>query len=132
MGWREGDRRQTQGKWAQALETRVWVSELPRSHLEGVGSGTSNSRWKVGSRSELGLALVGAEHYLGTRPNLPLKNLPTVVEKKHGWEKWKGKRGSTGSQGPDWVHHFPSHQTLLHTSAPAPLAVGEDMLALQV
>lgn len=38
MGWREGNRRQAQRKWAQALETRVWVSELPRSHLEGVGS----------------------------------------------------------------------------------------------
>lgn len=38
MGWREGNRRQAQRKWAPALETRVWVSELPRSHLEGVGS----------------------------------------------------------------------------------------------
>lgn len=60
MGWREGDRRQAQGKWAQALETRVWVSELPRSHLEGVGSRISDLRWRVGSGSELGLALVGA------------------------------------------------------------------------
>lgn len=59
-------------------------------------------------------------------------SIPMVVEKTHGWEKWKVKRGSPGNQGPDWVHYFPPHQTLLHTSAPAPLALGEDMLALQV
>lgn len=62
MGWREGDRRHTQRKWAQALETRVWVSELPRSHLEeGVGRGNIKLEMEGWLRRELGLALVGAE-----------------------------------------------------------------------
>lgn len=70
MGWREGDRRQAQRKWAQALETRVWVSELPRSHLEGVGSGNIKLElegWlgsKLGLGLGLGLAPVGTESQL--------------------------------------------------------------------
>lgn len=41
------------------------------------------------------------------------------------------EEGSPENQGPGWVHDSPPHWAP-HTSAPAPLALGEDMLALQV